>query len=138
MRKHWAWPALATLFALAAPLATGWGELGVHARWPVAAYVVFAAVVTTFLWAGGGVLTQLRPPAVLPVSRVLVVLGLVAAAPAVLGLWRVHTRLRRISERLSAPTEPPTRAVDVLDDLLKFLFRTENKKIMGAARSAPA
>jgi hypothetical protein len=164
MRRHWAWPALATLFALAGfaglsflvraivaaggnqaaasafsiwsslvaasavvfalvfchalPLATGWREVGVRALWPVAAYVVFAAMVTTFLWAGGGVLTQLRPPAVLPVSRVLVVLGLIAAAPAVLGLWLVHTRLRRISERLSGPTEPPTRAVDVLEDLL--------------------
>lgn len=109
----------ALLFFQALPLATGWRAAGVRGRGPVLCYVAFAVAIMAFLWAGGGgPLAQFRPAAVLPVSRVLVLLALVAAAPTVLGLWLVNTRLRRISEALTAPTDPPTRADAVLADLI--------------------
>ncbi|TCO60946.1 hypothetical protein [Actinocrispum wychmicini] len=106
------------LFFHALPLATGWREAGAHGRGPLLCYIAFAMAILAFLWAGGGPITQLRPAAALPVSRVLVLLALTAAAPTVLGLWLVTTRLRRISQALSAPTDPPTRADAVLADLI--------------------
>lgn len=107
------------LFFHALPLATGWREAGARGRGPLLCYVAFAAAIVAFLWAGGGgPISQLRPAAALPVSRVLVLLALIAVAPTVLGLWLVNTRLRRISEALSAPTDPPTRADVVLAGLI--------------------
>ncbi|WP_231114812.1 hypothetical protein [Lentzea aerocolonigenes] len=106
------------LFFHALQLATGWREAGARGLGPLLCYVAFAAAIVAFLWVGRGPITQLRPAAALAVSRVLVVVALTAAAPTVLGLWLVNTRLQRISRALSAPTNPPTRADAVLADLI--------------------
>ncbi|MEV6242622.1 hypothetical protein [Lentzea sp. NPDC051838] len=109
----------AFLFFHALPQATGWREAGVRGRGPLLCYVAFAGAIMAFLWAGGGgPLAQLQPTAALKVSRVLVLLALTAAAPTVLGLWLVATRLRRMSEALEGPTDPPTRADAVLAGLI--------------------
>lgn len=106
------------LFFHALPLAIGWREAGANGLGPLLCYAAFAAVIMAFLWAGDGPIAQLRPTAALTVSKLLVLLALTAAAPTVLGLWLVNTRLLRISEALSAPTDPPTRAEAVLADLI--------------------
>ncbi|QQQ80600.1 hypothetical protein IOD16_16665 [Saccharothrix sp. 6-C] len=108
----------AFLFFHALPLATGWRAARADGRGPLLCYVAFAAAILAFLWAGGGPVAQLPPAAVAPVSRGLVLLALTAAAPAVLGLWLVTTRLRLVTAALSAPTTPPTRADAVLADLI--------------------
>ncbi|WP_181771121.1 hypothetical protein [Amycolatopsis pittospori] len=109
----------AFLFAHSVPL-TAWLRLAGVAVWkPALAYVVFAAILFAFQWKIGSPIGDLKPTTAIGVSRTLLALGLVAAAPAVLGLWLNHTRLRRISRVLDGETTERERAVDVLGELLE-------------------
>ncbi|KOT54565.1 MULTISPECIES: hypothetical protein [Streptomyces] len=115
---------------------------GVHRRWrhPVdrpAPWAVAALALGAVLLMGAvfGVLRFFTPPGTLPVPLdglawrvpVLLVLGMLAAAPGAVGLWDVQVGLLRLSRRL--PTEPgvlaPAGALRELDrawrDAVRFL-----------------
>jgi hypothetical protein len=105
----------AFLFAHAAPVAARWRELGVPLWRPVLVYVLFAAVLVTFRWQAGSPVAHLRPTTAVAVSQALFVVGVVAAAPAVLGLWSNATRVRRAFDPADGR---PRRADEVLRDLV--------------------
>ncbi|MEV6910495.1 hypothetical protein [Amycolatopsis sp. NPDC051071] len=106
----------AFLFAHSVHL-TAWRRLAGVALWkPALAYALFAAVLFAFQWKTGSPIGALKPTTAIGISRTLLALGLVAAAPAVLGLWLNHVRLRRISRVLDG--EARERADDVLGELL--------------------
>ncbi|MEU3622097.1 hypothetical protein BS329_00520 [Amycolatopsis coloradensis] len=106
----------AFLFAHSVHL-TAWRRLAGVALWkPALAYGIFAAILFAFQWKAGSPIGDLKPTTAIGISRTLLALGLIAAAPAVLGLWLNHTRLRRISRVLDGETR--ARADDVLGELL--------------------
>lgn len=97
---------------------TDWRRVAGVAVWkPALAYGIFAAILFTFQWKTGSPIGNLKPTTAIGVSRTLLVLGLIAAAPAVLGLWLNHTRLRRISRVFDG--EERAQAADVLGELLE-------------------
>jgi hypothetical protein len=125
--EFWLWCALvaasavlyALLFAHTLPEARGWRKRVDVAAWkPLTCYLLFAAALLTFLWGRGAGIAGLQPDTALPISQVLTLLGVVAAGPAVLGLWLVYARLRRISALLTENPAESRQAADVLGDLL--------------------
>jgi hypothetical protein len=107
------------MFVHVLPEAMGWrARAGVPGWQPLVCYGVFAVVLLTFLWGRGGAISTFQPDTALPISRGLVLLGVVAAGPAVLGLWLVYARLRRIAALLSDEPGESRPAKDVLADLL--------------------
>ncbi|MDP8930574.1 MAG: hypothetical protein M3O70_18900 [Actinomycetota bacterium] len=110
----------AFLFAYSIPQATGWRRhVGVAGWQPLVVYTGIAGALLFFLWGNPNPIAKLHPSPVLLVSRTLVLLGLITAAPAVLGLWLVHARMRRISDLFDRRTEESRQAVDVLADLIE-------------------
>ncbi|WP_020666031.1 hypothetical protein [Amycolatopsis nigrescens] len=108
----------ALLYSRSKDLAANWrARTGVPVWQPLVIYVLVASIVVAGLWTANGV-AALPPVSVAWVSRALVVCGVAAAAPAVLGLWLAYARLRLISELLNGGAQPPRRADDVLADLL--------------------
>ncbi|OXM48758.1 hypothetical protein [Amycolatopsis alba] len=108
---------IAFLFAHSLPL-TGWHRLAGVAVWkPALAYAIFAVILFAFQWKTGSPIGDLKPTTAIGISRTLLGLGLIAAAPSVLGLWLSHTRLRRISRVLDG--EERAQASDVLGELLE-------------------
>jgi hypothetical protein len=105
------------LFVRSIPLSRGWKSVGVPAWQPVVAYTLLGITILVFLW---GQFTPEPFPQTnnLPVTRGMLLLGLVAAAPAVLGLWLVYARLRVIAEVLKGDLPLVRRADEVLADLL--------------------
>lgn len=110
----------AFLFARTLHLTRGWRRLsGVRVLWPLIIYGVGVNAVLAYVWERGRSVDALPPSTVAPVAKAIVVLGAVAAAPAVIGLWRVQCRLRRIGDLLGERTTELRRADDVLADLIE-------------------
>ncbi|MBP2328496.1 hypothetical protein JOF56_008881 [Kibdelosporangium banguiense] len=109
------------LFTRTLPLAVRWRHVaGVRIWWPLVVYVVFVAALVVFLWVRSSGFQRLSPTTVGPVSRAIVLIGAAAVAPAVLALWLVHWRVRRIGELLGGKAQTErTKAKDILDELMK-------------------
>lgn len=104
-------------FSQSAPLALRWREISGVPLWqPLMIYAVLAALVLGFLWKANAV-ADLPPTTVVPISRTLTALGVIAVGPSVLGLWLAYTRLRRVSDLLDG-RGPATPAGAVLTELL--------------------
>ncbi len=124
--EFWLWSALiaasAVLYVLiflhALPEARWRAHAGVASWKPLIWYVVFGVALVAFLWIRGGGVADLRPDTALPLSRVLILIGLVAIGPAVMGVWLTYARLRRISALLADNATESRQADAVLGDLL--------------------
>jgi hypothetical protein len=106
------------LFTWSLPLAAGWRRLIAVPVWqPLALYVALGSCVLVFLWVAlaPAPYSQVNNA---PITRGMLVLGLVAAAPTVLGLWLIYARLRLVAQLLAGETSVTRRADDLLADLL--------------------